>query len=157
MYAITPQAQDTTAGPSFGFQTLRTVLAELQAAHPERGSRLDHAAMIVALRQIEQAMAGPGAWWVQSESDPTTEYYVVALPSGRYSCTCKDYQQRGGPCKHGLAVVLRAACEDRERGDTPPPTPLAFPTRCYGDEDRFELTVAGAAYLAALDAPVPAA
>jgi hypothetical protein len=150
MYAITPQAQDTTAAPAFGFQTLRTVLAELQAAHPERATRLDRAAMIVALRQIEQAMAGPGAWWVQSESDPTTEYYVVALPSGRYSCTCKDYQQRGGPCKHALAVVLRAACEDRERGNTRPPAPLAFPTRCYGDDDRFELTPKA---LAALDAP----
>jgi hypothetical protein len=147
---------DPTGAPAFSLATLRAVVAEMEAAHPEYGLRPIHAANIVAVRRIEESSTG--TYWVQSESDPTREYWVCPLPEfHRWRCTCQDYQRRGGPCKHALAVQLLQACEAADRGPEPPPPPLAFPTRCYSDEDRFELTAAGAAYLAALDAPVPAA
>jgi len=63
-------------------------------------------------------------------------------------CLCEDYKQRGGPCKHALAVRLLHACEDREAAREP----IAFPARAYSDEDRFELTPQG---LAALEQPEP--
>ena len=152
MLETTPRPQDSTSAPTFSFATLREVVAELEAAHPERGRRYQAAATIVALRQIDEAAAGPGAWWVQSESDPTNEYYVVHLPEfDRWICNCADFQQRGGPCKHGLAVQLFFACLERERGPEPPPLALPF---CEDDPDApigYELTEAA---IALLDAPL---
>ena len=119
-----PSTQDTTS-PAFSLGTLRTVLAEMEAAEPERGARWTRAATIVALRRIEPT--ANGNFWVQSEADPTQEYFVCYLPEfDRWTCTCKDYQQRGGPCKHGLAVRLLLVCAERERGPEPPPVALPF-------------------------------
>src|SRR5262249_30664301 len=65
-------------------------------------------------------------------------------------CLCEDYKQRGGPCKHALAVRLLQACEEREAArETPAPIP--FPTERYSPEDRFELTPKGLAYLDGTD------
>src|SRR4051794_9382515 len=154
MSAISPTSQHSA--PTFSLATLRAVLAEMEAAHPERASRLVRAANIVAIRRVVLGDSGR-VWWVQSECDPTTEYMVVPVPDfGLMTCTCQDFQQRGGPCKHALAVQMLQACEKRERGPQPPPTPLAFSRRSYADDNRFELTEAGAAYLAALDAPAAA-
>ena len=131
-----------TGAPSFSLATLRDVLAEMEQAHPERAGRLVRAANIVAIRAI--AATAHGNCWVQSECDPTTEYLVVYVPQFNvWTCTCKDFQQRGGPCKHALAVQLLQACEARERGPAPPP--IALPARCYADDDRFELTALGVA------------
>jgi hypothetical protein len=150
----TPSIQSSV--PTFSFATLRAVLAEMEAAHPGRASRLVRAATLVAVRRIQLGDSGK-VWWVQSECDPTTEYMVVPVPEfGLMTCTCRDFQQRGGPCKHALAVQMLQACEQRERGPQPPLTPLTFPQRAHADDDRFELTEAGAAYLAALDAPAAA-
>ena len=136
----TPRIQ--SSAPAFSLASLRAVLAEMEAAHPECGQRLVRAANIVAIRQIERTARGN--YWVQSECDPTSEYMVVLLPElGVWTCTCKDFQQRGGPCKHALAVQLLQACEARERGPAPPP--IALPARCYADDDRFELTALGVA------------
>ena len=151
MQATTPQAQPSA--PAFSFATLREVVAELEAAHPERGRRYQSAALIVTLRRIEEAAAGPGAWWVQSESGPSREYYVVAVAFERWVCNCADFQQRGGPCKHALAIQVLQACEARERGPEPPPLALPF---CEADPDQpipYELTEAA---LALLDAAQPA-
>ena len=151
-----PVAKSTTPVPSFSLSTLREVLAELEPLHGQRAVR---AANIVACRAIVPGASGQ-AWYVQSESDAGVDYIVChARGSDLWSCGCRDWERRGvslGACKHILAVKILRECEARERGDNPPPTPLAFPTRCYRDEDRFELTEAGAAYLAALDT-VPAA
>ena len=104
----------------------------------------------MAVRRIQLGDSGR-VWWVQSETDPTNEYMVVPVPDfDVWSCTCQDFQQRGGPCKHALAVELLQACNERERGPEPPP--ITFPQRAYADDACFEVTEAGAAYLAGLDA-----
>jgi hypothetical protein len=130
-----------SSAPTFSLATLREVLAEMEAAQPTRASRLVSAANIVAIRRIEPT--GTGTYWVQSECDPTREYWVCPLPQFNvWRCTCKDFEQRGGPCKHALAVQMLEACEARERGPEPPPTPLAFPARTLSDDEPipFELT-----------------
>ena len=148
----TPSVNPTMV-PTFGVNILREVLAELQAQEPERGCRWDRAATIVAIRRIERSPAG--AWWVESECEPGKEYWVCQPLGHVWTCTCQDFQRRGGPCKHALAVRLLQACETRE-GGSPPPALLAFPTRYYSDSDRFELTPLGEAVLEAT-APTPAA
>jgi hypothetical protein len=145
-----------SSAPSFAVATLAQVLAEIETAHPEYGQRPIHAAAIVVGRKIEAGESGR-AWYVQSETDPAQDYLVgCAAGFDLWSCSCKDWQQRGGTvgvCKHTLAVQMLAECERRERGPEPPPVP--FPVRAYADDSRFELTVQGAAYLAALDAAAP--
>src|SRR3954466_9187098 len=104
----TPSIQPSA--PKFALATLRAVLAEMEAAHPERASRLVRAANIVAIRRVVLGDSGR-VWWVQSECDPTTEYIVVPVPDfGILTCTCRDYQQRGAPCKHALAVQMLQVC-----------------------------------------------
>ena len=146
----TPLTQQPTTVPTFGVNILREVLAELKAAEPERGCRWDRAAAIVAIRRIEPTPNG--AWWVESECEPGKEYWVCQPLGHVWTCTCRE---RGGPCKHALAVRLLQACEARE-GGSPPPAPLALPTRYYADSDRFELTPLGEAVLEAT-APTPVA
>src|SRR5437764_37768 len=124
--ASAPQAKSTT----FTVDTLKAVLARGQQARPELACRMQRAAAIVALRQIEPATSGaPGAYWVQSESCDR-EYWVV-LDSRGYrgdTCTCKDYVKRGGPCKHAIAVRLLQACERAEARKATNVTPLAART-----------------------------
>lgn len=140
------QSQSTV--PAFSLATLRAVLAEMTAEHPDREWRLVKAANIVAVRIIERSPSGPG-WWVESESEAGKFYFVLPV-DGRATCSCQDYQRRGGPCKHILATTLYARCEraDAEEAD---PTVVPFPTPAYSDTDRFLLTPLGAATLAALD------
>src|SRR5687768_7221905 len=102
-----------SSAPEIILATLRTVLAKGQAAHPELASRMERAAMILVLRRIEPAVSGQaGAYWVQA-SDGSREYWVTLDPRGYRGdrCTCKDYESRGGPCKHAMAVRLLQACE----------------------------------------------
>src|SRR5262249_18657567 len=120
-------AQSTA--PAFSLATLRAALADLKAAGPERGARWDRAACIVALRTIQPGYTS--GTWVQSECDAHTWYWV--LPIGdRLTCSCPDYQQPGGPCKHALAVRLLAACEAQEAAqdaailDLDPDAPIPF-------------------------------
>jgi hypothetical protein len=146
MTAISPTQ---SSAPAFSLATIREVLAAMEAAHPERAARLVHAANIVAIRRIQLGDSGK-VWWVQSECDATQEYMVVPVPEfGIMTCTCQDFQRRGGPCKHALSVQMLQACEARERGPEPPP--LAFPARTLADDEPipFVLTDKG---LAATDA-----
>ena len=82
MTAISPHIQPSA--PAFSLATLRTVLAELEAAEPERCQRWLRAATIVALRRIEPT--ANGNYWVQSEADPTAEYFVCHLPDSTSGC-----------------------------------------------------------------------
>jgi len=149
MYPTTPQAEPST--PELSLTSLRAALADMESAHPEYGQIPVRAATIVAVRRIEPTASG--TYWVQSECDPSREYWVCPLPEfGLWRCTCKDFQQRGGPCKHALAVQLLQECEQRERADNVIP----FPAERYGDADRFELTPLGEASLSALE-PGPVA
>jgi hypothetical protein len=144
----TPRFQ--SSAPSFCLATLRAALAELTAAYPERACRLERAANIVALRSIERGLRA--GWWVESESEPRKEYWVVDQ-----SCTCPDFKRRGGPCKHALAVELYRRCE-RLEAEQDDPTGAAdnmteFPERAYSDADRFELTPKGYSALTAQSQP----
>ena len=117
---------------------LSTAVAELTAEHPDREWRLGKAANIVAVRTIERSPSGPG-WWVESESEAGKFYFVLAV-GGRDTCSCQDYQRRGGPCKHSLAVgLLSRATAERHRRQ-----------RALDFGERWELTEAGTAALAAL-------
>jgi hypothetical protein len=112
--ATSPAPQDTTLAPTFSFETLRTVLAKGQAAHPELACRMERAAHIVALRNIAPAMAASNrgtGYWVEA-ADGSTEYWVVLDPRGYRGdrCSCPDFRNRGGPCKHAIAVRLLQKC-----------------------------------------------
>ena len=147
MLAITPEAQPTT--PAISLATLRAALAELKAQEPERGCRWDRAAAIVALRRIQPGTAS--GWWVESECEANKWYWVyrpVVAPVEM--CMCADYKQRGGPCKHALAVRLLVACQERKAAREIP-APIPFPTERYSSEDRLELTPKGLAYLESTD------
>src|SRR5215213_2798383 len=147
--AVTATLSTQSSAPTFSLATLRTVLAELTAEHPDREWRLVKAANIVAVRTIERSPSGPG-WWVESESEAGKFYFVLPV-GGHDTCSCQDYQRRGGPCKHGLAVELYTRCERRDAeandptGDPDNVTP--FPERAYSDADRFVLTPKGYAAL----------
>jgi hypothetical protein len=147
MYPSTPQAQSTA--PAFSLATLRTVLAEMTAEHPERACRLQRGAYLVAFRVIERAET-PGCWWVQSETDDTQQYFVVDVGGGRFTCRCPDAERRGHPCKHSLAVMLyqRAERLDAEQND-PTNNVIFFPEQpAYDpDLDRPVLTAKGYAAL----------
>ncbi len=162
-YPSAPQPQHTilaSPAPSISIATLREVLAKGQVAHPELAARMERAAVIVALRSIAPAVAAENAgigYWCEA-SDGSREYWVTLDPRGYRGdrCSCPDYQQRGGPCKHSIAVRLLQACERAEARQAP----ASLPERHYSDSDRFTLTEAGAAYLASLDSapePTPAA
>lgn len=141
-------AQPSTAQPTiptFSLATLRATLTDLKAQEPERNGRWDRAAMIVALRSIKPGYAA--GWWVESESEAHKWYWVVQVPSGNWTCICADFTQRGGPCKHALAVRLVRACQEREGIIEP----VVFPTERYNPEDRFELTTKGEACLSDSD------
>jgi len=125
------------------------VLAELSAEHPERAGRLVKAANIVAVRDITP-YHGIG-WLVGSECDADKSYWVQPI-DGQMTCDCMDYRQRGGPCKHALAVALYQRCERAEAEQADPTTDAnvtPFPTPTYTENDRFELTPLGLNYLAA--------
>jgi hypothetical protein len=161
----TLQAQDSTSpapafitsdapAPTFSLGTLREVLAELEPLHGQRAVR---AANIVACRAIVTGASGC-LWYVQSESDPSAEYYVTsAVGFDVWHCNCQDFQRRGpAACKHILAVTILRECEARARGPEPPPIPLPFREDDPDAPIAYALTPRA---LAVLDAPavVPAA
>lgn len=150
----TPSIQSTA--PTFTLATLRTVLAELTAQYPDREWRLVKAANIVAVRTIDRSPSGPG-WWVESESE-AGKFYLVLPVDGRDTCSCQDYQRRGGPCKHALAVELFTNCERRDAEQSDPTAEPAIcanmvllPQRAYPNDARFELTPLGYAALRVSD------
>ena len=115
---------------------------------------MERAARIVALRRIQPGQGG--GWWVESEGGKG-EYWVYLSERGYRAdrCTCPDYKERGGPCKHAIAVRLLQACE-RAEAHHAAPAPIPFPTPTYTDADRFELTAKGEAALTAQE-PTPVA
>jgi uncharacterized Zn finger protein len=46
-------------------------------------------------------------WSVRSESTLNTFYIVTRDSAGVYSCTCPNFQFRGGVCKHINKVKMR--------------------------------------------------
>jgi hypothetical protein len=127
------QIQPTT--PNLTIHSLQAIVTDVRRAHPQAGTRLDHATFIVLCREVERGTS-PGIWWVDSESDPTRSYMVIA---GK-ACVCQDFARRGAltPCKHLLAVEIFERAERRaaELGD---PTTEPIP---------YELTAMGCALFA---------
>jgi hypothetical protein len=84
---------------------------------PERTRRAEH----LRVRSV-----GGGTYEVESESQPVQVYRVVLrLPDGTVAgepirCECADFQYRGIPCKHLLAVAREA--DSIERLFYPEPT-----------------------------------
>ncbi|HLH23484.1 MAG TPA: SWIM zinc finger family protein [Chloroflexota bacterium] len=147
--------------PAISLQTLREVLAKGQAAHPELPCRMERAADIVAFRSISPALAPANvghAYWVQA-SDGSREYWVCLSERGYRGdrCTCPDYQQRGGPCKHAIAVRLLRACERAEQRQASPPANLVpWPTPTLDPDAPIPFVLTDKA-LAYLDGQGPAA
>jgi hypothetical protein len=176
MNPISP-AISVPQAPTFSLATLRAVLAELTAEHPARQSRLVKAANIVAIRGIDRYPHG-GIWFVESESEAGKLYTLVPTPGGD-TCDCMDFKQRGGPCKHALAIELLQRCERRDAEVDDPTTcthgeygpirgechddrgqlddadsarnVIAFPVAAPNPDDRFVLTPKGYAALAVDD------
>jgi hypothetical protein len=120
----TPSTNGTTV-PTFGVNILREALAKAHRQAPEHGSRLDRAANIVALRNIERISGG---WLVESEREPGS-YYLVSQDGMGVRCICLDYRNRGGLlCKHILAVRLLALCEKLAAKQSNEPIPFPVPT-----------------------------
>lgn len=96
------------AAPSLDLDTLRTIADQLKAVYPDRARRVEKAVSLILFRSIERGDAGR-VWWVGSETTPDTTYAVADA-----TCQCMDYQKRGGPCAHQLAVTLLTRIERRE-------------------------------------------
>jgi hypothetical protein len=123
MQGSTTPAAPIVAQPALGSVTLdqlRQVFAQMLAEQPDHEQRLIRAANIVAIRHIDPTPTGA---WVQSETDPTIEYFVTR--GGQ--CNCPDATRRGSTCKHALAVALYQRCE-RVDAETTDPTlrPIAY-------------------------------
>src|SRR4051812_47806413 len=126
---------------------LPAVVTTLNAAHPGAACRIERGAALVAAGAVERVY---NVWLVTSASTPNRAYGVIRL-GALLTCDCEDYRQRGGPCKHGWAVVCFEAAErlDAEQRDPTAGDVLPFPTPAFDpDRDRFVLTPQGHAALA---------
>jgi len=134
-----------TATPTTIVTHLPAIVAALTAAHPGAACRIARGAALVAAGAVERVYNV----FVVTSASTADRAYVVVRTGALLTCDCPDYANRGGPCKHGWAVVCFEAAErlDAEASD---PTVIPFPTPNHDPHaDRFELTVQG---LAALDA-----
>jgi hypothetical protein len=108
--------------PDLTLADLLAVARDLQAIHPDRARRVEKAVQLVLFRTIERGAAGR-VWWVGSETTPDTTYAIADA-----TCQCLDYQKRGGPCAHQLAVTLVTRLErreaDRDQASDPPRCPV---------------------------------
>jgi hypothetical protein len=96
-------ATDTIVAPTTTLGDLATILADLQREHPEAGHRVQHGAFMAIMNHVE--LAAGGGYWVTSERDHTTQYFVLPLYG---TCTCQDHQRNGAltACKHLLACEI---------------------------------------------------
>jgi len=86
-------------------ERLRRLVEEGKRERPELASRLERAAFILLLRPILKEGDG---WRVGSEDGRRWH----AIQGGR--CSCQDFQHRGGPCKHLLALELLARLQEEK-------------------------------------------
>jgi SWIM zinc finger/reverse transcriptase-like protein len=107
--------------------TLREVAAELPGHRIELVSPASNLARAVALEPLvdwlpertrraeELRVRGVGAheFEVESESQPGQVYRVVLRGGDGVQCECADFQYRGIPCKHLLAVAREAGALER--------------------------------------------
>jgi hypothetical protein len=130
--AITPTA--ATIVPNIALADLGQIVADLQAAHPAAGCRVEKGAAIFLFRHVERSASG--AWYVQSETDAKVEYILAGD-----QCSCQDFSRHGdqSPCKHQFC---RAIYQRAERLEADADAPICW-----------ELTPEAEAALAALGEP----
>ena len=94
---------------------LPAIVAILSTANPGAAYRIARGAALVAAGAVERVY---NVWLVTSASTPNRAYGVIRL-GALLTCDCPDYRERGGPCKHGWAVVCFEAAErlDAEAND----------------------------------------
>jgi hypothetical protein len=92
--------------PDVSLRTLQALIADLAAQYPAAGPRVEHAAFILAFRQMERSASG--TWYVESERERGVEYIVTGG-----QCNCQDFQRHGdvSPCKHQLATMLHVSVQ----------------------------------------------
>lgn len=75
---------------------------------PDVEARLARAREVVTAGGVKVTAAEtPNAFIVANGGSAAyTVHFGQATPNGLGTCTCDDWQQRGGPCKHLLAAVL---------------------------------------------------
>jgi hypothetical protein len=75
---------------------------------PDVEARLARAQEVVTAGGVKVTPAEtPNAFVIaKGGSAAYTVHFGQATPHGLGTCTCDDWQQRGGPCKHLLAAVL---------------------------------------------------
>lgn len=135
MNAPAPITQDT----SIHTATIRQLVAEATARHPEAAGRIARAAMSVTLGTIEREGTG---FSVESGCEPGKRYHVEGT-----RCTCPDHVYRNVICRHAWAVGMLCAATRREAEGTAIPT-YVRPALACSPEERFLLTPQGEAYLA---------
>src|SRR3954462_10566073 len=104
-----------TATPATIVAHLPAIVAALTAAHPGAACRITRGAARVAAGAVERVHP---VYLVTSASTPDRAYGVIRL-GALLTCDCPDYRERGGPCKHGWAVVCFESAErlDAEQRD----------------------------------------
>jgi hypothetical protein len=75
---------------------------------PDVEARLARAREVVTAGGVKVTAAEtPNAFLIANGGGAAyTVHFGQATPNGLGTCTCDDWQQRGGPCKHLLAAVL---------------------------------------------------
>jgi hypothetical protein len=75
---------------------------------PDVEARLARAQEVVTAGGVKVTSAEtPNAFVIANGGGAAyTVHFGQATPHGLGTCTCDDWQQRGGPCKHLLAAVL---------------------------------------------------
>ena len=108
--------------------TIRELLAELPGARFEYAAAVANEARPVALaplidwlperarraEDVQVRAVGPDTYEIASTSQPG-QVYRVTIPAngGAPSCQCADFEYRGIPCKHLLAVAREAGGVER--------------------------------------------
>src|SRR5262245_36885191 len=98
---ILSQAQDTTPVNRLDGALVHsgTVVSQFEAYGLDRG-RLGRAITVLLTSDIVET-AELGVYRVQSACQPDVWYTASTA-----TCDCPDAVQRGGPCKHSLALVI---------------------------------------------------
>jgi hypothetical protein len=109
---------------------LPAIVTTLTAANPGAACRIARGAALVAAGAVERVY---NVFLVTSASAPDRAYAVMRI-GALLTCDCPDYRERGGPCKHGWAVVCFEVAErlDAEQSDpTVQPMPYVLTMRAY--------------------------
>jgi hypothetical protein len=120
---IQPLATTLIIAPTATLGDLQAIMCELTREYPEAGARVEHGAFLALMGHAEPS--GPGAYWVLSERDEATQYFVLPLYG---TCTCQDHARHGtlSPCKHALAIEIVRRLERIEAEALDPTTPIGL-------------------------------